>query len=78
MGEQSEVFYKLISEIIYQKEQSFKYFLDYQKVEIFQIKNCFSLRKMSQKKRAFELNVKNGTLGWDYFPQPAWLLTVRR
>ena len=32
--------------------------------------------KNEPKKIAFELKVKNGTLGWVSFPKPAWVLTV--
>jgi len=49
VGEHSGVFYKLVSRISYQKEQTLKYFPDYQNVEIFQKKTVSVYEKFTKK-----------------------------
>ena len=51
MGEQSEVFYNLINEMIYQIEKTLKTFLDYQIATNFSNKKLFQFEKNEPKEK---------------------------
>ena len=68
MGEHSGVFYKLVSRISYQKEQTLKYFPDYQNVEIFQ-KKTVSVYEKFTKKNSVWIERKKRNFGLGFFPE---------
>jgi len=68
VGEQSGVFYNLISGISWQKEQTLNYFPDYQKVEIIWFKTVSVYQKVTRKKSVW-IERKKQNFGLGFIPE---------